>query len=146
MTVRSAPPPPLPAPALGDCGRRWGEHKRLRTERPGHHSVLKPPQKNKNNHEWGAPSYRPPLLCHCYLHAYDANKKREAYNQLHRPRPNASDEVKKKNTRRAGDLGVDVQQDVRFDEEVRVHEEETQGETQTQKGLGFPQRLREKKI
>ena len=65
-------------------------------------------------------------------------KEREAHNQIHQPQPNASDE-KKKNTRRAGDLGVDVEQDVRVDEEVRVHEEETtRGNPNPEGGLGFP--------
>ena len=88
----------------------------------------------------GAPSGRPPPLCHCYLHAIDANKKRERpITNYTDHNPTRATKKKKNNTRRAGDLGVDVEQEVRVDEEVRVHEEEnTRGNPNPKSGLGFP--------
>ena len=52
---------------------------------------------------------------------------------------------KKKTQERERDLGVGVGDDVRIEVGDRGQDEETQGETQTRNGFGFPQHLREKK-
>ena len=66
------------------------------------------------------------------------NTKPQAY-QRNRKKTNTSDEKPKK--RRGGDLGEVVEEGIRVEVEEHVREEETQGETQTTKGLGFPQHL-----
>ena len=59
------------------------------------------------------------------------------------PATNDGDDKKKKQERERN-LGGDVEQGVRVELVVRGHVGETQGETQTPKGFGFPQHLRQR--
>ena len=59
------------------------------------------------------------------------------------PKPEIRATTGKKKQARGGDLDVGAEQGVRIEEGDRGQDEETQGETQTRNGLGFPQHLRE---
>ena len=62
-----------------------------------------------------------------------------------RETPTRTPPRKKKNKAgRGGNLDVGAVHGVRIEEEDRGQDEETQGETQTRNGFGFPQHLREK--